>query len=63
VELSEWFKKTYNKCLLVIAETEFIKELYKDYIVDSYEKKYSFKIHSGRVGEEINKRHLIILNY
>jgi DNA adenine methylase len=62
-KLAERFKETKNKCLLVIAETPFIKDLYKDYIKGSYQKKYAFKIHSGRVGNEIDKNHLIIANY
>jgi hypothetical protein len=41
----------------------FIEELYKDYIVDEYDKKYRFKLHSGRIGDEINTKHLIIKNY
>lgn len=63
VKLANLFKTTKNKCLLIIGETDFIKSLYKEYIVDSYFKKYSFKIHSGRIGEEIDNRHLIIKNY
>lgn len=62
-KLAEVFKKTKNKCLMVISETEFINKLYKGYIVDSYLKNYKFRIHSGRVGDEIDKRHLIIKNY
>lgn len=44
---------------LQIGETEFITNLYKDYIVDKYEKKYRFKLHSGRVGDNINTKKLI----
>ena len=47
--LSEQTNKSYN--------------LYKDYIVNEYDKKYKFKIHSNRVGAEINTKHLIIKNY
>lgn len=61
--LAELFKSTKSKCLLVIGETDFIKKLYSEYIADSYEKKYSFKLHSGRIGNEINNKHLIIKNY
>ena len=46
-----------------IGKTKFIEELYKDYIVDEYEKKYKFKLYAGRVGDEINTKHLIIKNY
>jgi len=61
--LAAAFKATQIKCLMVIGETDYIKELYKDYIVGRYPKKYKFKIHSGRVGEEINVHHLVIKNY
>ena len=61
--LANYFKTTKIKCLMVIGKTEFISELYKDYIVDEYDKKYKFRIHSGRVNEKINTKHLIIKNY
>jgi DNA adenine methylase len=62
-KLAEHFKETKIKCLMVIGKTKFIEELYKDYIVEDYEKKYKFKLHSGRVGNEINTKHLVIKNY
>ena len=62
-QLAHWFKTTKNKCLLVISETDFIKNLYKGYIRTAYKKNYAFKIHSGRVGKSINKNHLVITNY
>ncbi len=51
------------KCLMIVGETPLIRELYEDYIVDSYPKKYKFKLHSGRVGDNINTNHLVIKNY
>ena len=57
---------TKNKCLMVIGKTEFISDLYKDkpfHIVEEFDKKYRFKIHLKRVGNEINNKHLIITNY
>ena len=62
-KLAECFKKTNIKCLMIIGKTPFIQELYKDYIVGEYNKKYRFKLHSGRIGNEINTMHLIIKNY
>ena len=62
-KLFECFKNTNIKCLMIIGKTPFISELYKDYIVDEYDKKYSFKLHSNRIGDEINTKHLIIKNY
>lgn len=61
--LAETFKTTKNKCLMIIGKTSFIEELYSGYIVDSYSKTYQFKIHSGRIGDEIDNEHLIIKNY
>ena len=63
IELSDVFKRTRNKCLMIISETDFIRELYDGYIVGAYDKKYAFKIYDGRVGDEIDKQHLIIANY
>ncbi|AGE56450.1 adenine-specific methyltransferase [Paramecium bursaria Chlorella virus NE-JV-1] len=63
VRLAELFKKSKSKCLMVIGGTDFIRELYDGYIVGEYEKKYRFKILNGRVGDEINTKHLIIKNY
>ena len=63
IRLADLFKTTKNKCLMIIGDTEFIRELYHGYIVDEYDKKYRFKLHSGRVGNEINTKHLVIKNY
>lgn len=63
IKLAEIFKRSHNKCLMIIGKTDFIEDLYRDYIVGSYPKKYNFRIHSGRVGSEINNDHLIIKNY
>jgi DNA adenine methylase len=63
IELSELFKTTENQCLMVVGGSDFIRELYDGYIKFEYPKKYAFKIHSGRVGDEINVNHLVITNY
>ena len=63
IELANYFKTTKIRCLMVIGKTDFISELYSGYIVDEYSKNYKFKLHSGRVGDEINKIHLVIKNY
>ena len=39
---------------MVIGKTDFIKDLYNDYIVNEYDK---------RIGDEINTKHLIIKNF
>lgn len=62
-KLAKCFKETKIRCLMIIGKTDFICELYKDYIVEEYNKNYRFKLHSGRVGSEINTSHLVIKNY
>jgi DNA adenine methylase len=62
-KLANCFKTTNIKCLMIIGKTPFIEELYKEYIVADYDKKYRFKLHSGRIGDEINTKHLVIKNY
>jgi len=61
--LAKCFKETKIKCLMVIGKTKFIEDLYKDFIVDEYDKNYRFKLYDGRVGDEINTKHLVIKNY
>ena len=62
-KLAQCFKETNIRCLMIIGKTDFIEELYDGYIVEEYKKNYRFKIHSGRVGKEINTKHLVIKNF
>ena len=62
-QLFKCFSETKIKCLMVIGKTKFIEDLYKDYIVDRYDKRYKFKLYAGRIGDEINTEHLVIKNY
>ena len=62
-KLAKCFKETKIKCLMIIGKTKFIEELYEGFIVEEYEKNYRFKLYGGRVGEEINTKHLVIKNY
>ena len=62
-ELAILFKNTKIKCLMIIGKTKFIQDLYKDYIIDEYDKKYKFKLYDNRIGNEINIKHLIIKNF
>jgi DNA adenine methylase len=62
-KLFNLFKNTKIKCLMIIGKTNFIENLYKNYIIGEYDKKYRFKLYNNRVGDEINNKHLIICNY
>ena len=62
-KLASLFKQTKIKCLMIIGKTQFIEELYSGYVVGEYDKRYKFKLYAGRIGDEINTKHLIIKNY
>ncbi|MTV47173.1 DNA adenine methylase, partial [Streptococcus pneumoniae] len=38
--LANYFKTTNIRCLMIVGETDYIKQLYDGYIVDMYPKKY-----------------------
>jgi len=40
-------------------QNKYIEDLYKDYIIGEYDKKYKFKLYDNRIGNEINTNHLI----
>lgn len=63
-QLALFFKNCQSKCLLVISNTKLINELYKDYIVKTYEKNYSIRVYQKRIQSKHTKaKHLIIKNY
>jgi DNA adenine methylase len=61
--LAECVRNTKTKCLMVIGKTPLIEELYGELIIEEYPKKYRFKLHSGRINDNINTTHVIIKNY
>ena len=63
LKLYKLFSTTKIKCLMIIGKTDFIENLYKEYIVNEYDKKYKFKLYAGRINNNINNKHLIIKNY
>lgn len=58
--LAQEFKELRCKALMVISETELIRDLYKGYVVDEYQKSYSVNI---RNRFKNTARHLVITNY
>lgn len=60
--LFECFKNTKAKCLLIISDLGIIRELYKNYIKEEYQKTYAINI-KDRMKENNNVTHLIITNY
>lgn len=62
IKLSECFKSTNAKCLMIISDLGNVRELYDGYIKDSYSKTYAFNV-QDRARENNNVQHLIIANY
>lgn len=61
--LADCFKNSEAQQLMVISKTDFIFDLYKDYIIGSYDKQYKFRIYGKRVdSDNIDKPHLVIAN-
>lgn len=61
IRLCECLKRTRSRILLVIKNTEFIYDLYKDnFLINSFDKKYSVSF-MNRNEKEV--KHLIITNY
>lgn len=58
--LAENFKNLSCRTLMIIGKTPLIEELYKDYIVDEYDKNYSVNIRNRVKASQI---HVIIKNF
>ena len=57
LRLFKCFRETKNKCLMVISDTPFIRDLYKDYIVEEYHAVYGIRSCKNPIV------HLVIKNY
>jgi len=60
--LAKCFKEIHGKCLLIINDHPIVRELYADYIKDSYDKNYAINV-KNRMKDVTEARHLIIANY
>jgi DNA adenine methylase len=60
--LHQLFISSKAMCLMVIAETPFIKDLYRDYIISSYEKSYRIIADACKDSDEPKTIHLVIAN-
>lgn len=58
--LAEEYKKLKCKALMIIGATDLTRELYKDFIVEEYEKKYAVNI---RNRFKSTASHLVVMNY
>lgn len=63
IELSEWFKSSPSKNMIILNKDDFTYPLYKDYIVDEYDYKYSIQYRNRMTVEDSNTIHFIAKNY
>ena len=63
IELSEWFKSSPSKNMLILNKDEFTHSLYKDYIVDEYDYRYSIQYRDRMKKEDSNSIHFVAINY
>jgi len=60
IRLANNFKKLKCKALMIIGKTDLTEQLYRDYIIDEYDKSYAVNIRNRFKSEA---KHLIITNY
>ena len=63
IELSEWFKSSPSKNMIILNKDEFTNSLYKDYIIDEYDYKYSIQYRDRMKHEDSNTIHFVAINY
>lgn len=63
IRLAEWFKNSPSNNMIIINKDEFTTKLYKDYIVDEYDYKYSIKIRDRVSSDDSKIKHILAINY
>jgi len=63
IRLAEWFKNSPSNNMIIINKDEFTLKLYKDYIVDEYDYKYSIKVKDRISSDDSKITHILIINY
>lgn len=63
IRLAEWFKSSPSNNMIIINKDTFTTELYKDYIVDEYDYKYSIKVRDRISSDDSKIKHILAINY
>lgn len=63
IRLAEWFKSSPSNNMIIINKDDFTTELYKDYIVDEYDYKYSIKVRDRISSDDSKIKHILAINY
>lgn len=62
-KLATWFKKANSRSLIILNKDDFTYDLYKDYIVEEYSKKYSIQYRDRMKTSDSNSIHFVAINY
>jgi DNA adenine methylase len=63
IRLANWFKNSKSNNMIIINKDDFTTELYKDYIVEEYDYRYSIKVRDRISSEASEIKHIIATNY
>ena len=63
IRLYEWFKGSKSNNMIIINKDEFTETLYKDYIVDEYDYRYSIKVRDRITSNDSEIKHILAINY
>ena len=63
IKLSRWFKEATSQSLIILNKDSFTYDLYKDYIVEEYDKKYSIQYRHRMKPLDSNSIHFVAINY
>jgi DNA adenine methylase len=63
IRLANWFKNSKSNNMIIINKDDFTTELYKDYIVEEYDYRYSIKVRDRISSEDSEIKHIIATNY
>ena len=63
IRLANWFKNSKSNNMVIINKDDFTAELYKDYIVEEYDYRYSIKVRDRISSEDSEIKHILATNY
>jgi DNA adenine methylase len=63
IRLANWFKNSKSSNMIIINKDDFTTELYKDYIVEEYDYRYSIKVRDRISSEDSEIKHILAANY
>jgi DNA adenine methylase len=63
IRLADWFKNSKSNNMIIINKDDFTENLYKDYIVEEYDYKYSIKVRDRISSKDSEIKHILAINY